>query len=282
MSTPPKFHWHSRVKTGGPENINGDVETIPSHVSDENSHPSYLKKGQAVPSGQALYVMEQHRASTLSHVKNLVRRDELLGSHGEGDEAVKDYYNANNNTDYNKSEANYSAATPIKHVITSYALRCILQDYAPRQDLEAGDGTNLIMLHNGVASESDADIGTETRPVRLANGRITPLQSDAVMTGDVDQSVSGQKTFTKVVPRVSDISIMPKADVDLVTVAYLKQARQIPVGFCMMTNTTVLNDDGTDTGTEYTSAKVAEKLQYGEWEKIAELGHFAYVWLRIG
>lgn len=269
MSTTPKFHWHSRVKTGGPENINGDVETMSSHVNDENAHPSYLKKGQTVPSGQALYVMAQHRGNPMSHAQNLVRRGEVMtGSSGND---IKSKYAAVKGTDYANDANNYGKASPMGHLITAYALNHILEDYATKDSLHGGNGKNVIYLDHGDVRVSQESVGDTNLPVYLKNGELTPIDSEPVSTGNTDQNIDGSKTFVK----IPSCSVNPTASAHLVNLGFLKDAIKIPVGFCTLTAPADLS-----TSAEYTADMVASSLGYGTWQKIAEIGNFAYLWLR--
>ena len=259
MSNTPKFNWHSRVKTGGPENINGDVETIPSHVNDENAHPSYLKKGQVVPSGQALYVMAQHRDNPMSHAPNLIRRGEVLvGSDGND---VRSKYASTKGTDYTNDADNYGKANPVGHLITAYALNHILEDYIIKDSLNGGNGKNIIYLDHGTVKVSDQTVGGDLRPIYLKNGTLTSLSSDTVTTGDVEQHIDGSKVFLK----VPKCSIAPTLDADLVNLAYLKSVTgvvtEIPVGFCTLTA-----PEDISSGDEFTPSMVASSLGYGTWQ----------------
>ena len=61
------FRWRTRVKIGTPEFGGTELESLPSHVADDNAHPQYLKKGQAVPTGQEYTIMAKHNSYLLAH-----------------------------------------------------------------------------------------------------------------------------------------------------------------------------------------------------------------------
>jgi len=269
-TNPQPFHWHSRAKTGGPENVNGDIETLASHVTDENSHPYYLKKGQVVPSGEAQIVFAQHvngTAGTSGHSKHFVRRDELMVG---PEDTVLAYYNQVKGTDYSNMVSNWQADNPRKHVITAYILNIILGQYVLKSEMPRnwGDGTNLIYVdEHGNYCVSNANIGTEKRPVYLKNGRITALPSDSVLV-DGSQIINGKKRFSSC-PSVTSIEVSPSAPEDFVTIDYLRRFL-VPVGFCVTTNL-----DFT------TSQDVHDALGFGVWQLKSEIGNFAYMWERI-
>ena len=154
--------------------------------------------------------------------------------------------------------------------MTARALGDVLNEYQRLDSIirDCGDGTNLIYIdHAGAGHVSTANIGTLSRPVYLKNGRVTALNCDAVLTEN-NQTINGRKTFS-IVPNVTIDAADPSADTDLVTVAYLKKASRIPIGFHVIT-----------TRSFDTSAKVATALGYGTWSLAAEVGLVAYMWVR--
>ena len=114
------FRWHTRVKTGVPELGVGEIETLASHILDENAHPQYIRKGQAVPTGQEYTIVGRHNSYRLAHAPYLVRRDELVRTKTEFANAC--------DGDYIDDANNYGRLAPIRHVITAGALKAILAD----------------------------------------------------------------------------------------------------------------------------------------------------------
>lgn len=257
------FRWRTRVKIGTPEAVGSEIESISSHIADDNAHPQYLKKGQAVPTGQEYTTVAKHGSYLLAHMRNLTRRDELLRTKLE-------YQAVMNDAPYVDNANNYSKTNPARHVVTAHVLKEILDDYQKLDSIirSCGDGTNLIYIDaNGTGRVSNRNIGSTTRPVYLKNGTVTPLTSDTVMT-EGNQTINGRKEFS-VVPRLTSSAAYPSNDLDFVNVGYLKQAIQIPVGFTVTTSTSIS-----------TASAVATKLGYGTWELAAEVGTFGYMWLR--
>ena len=109
------FRWRSRVKVGAPD-VAGDIETLTAHVADPNAHPDYLKKGQAVPTGQEQTMLAVHRADPQAHAKTSVRRAELLKTL-EQYKAAKDSELADTVNNYTKTDP-----PPTRHVVTAYVL----------------------------------------------------------------------------------------------------------------------------------------------------------------
>ena len=260
---PGMFRWRTRVTTGVPEVGGMEVETLSSHILDENAHPQYLKKGQAVPTGQEYTIVGRHNSYLLAHMTHLARRDELIRT-------KEEYDSAKNDAPYVDDANNYSKTAPKRHIMTARALGDVLNEYQRLDSIirDCGDGTNLIYIdHAGAGHVSTANIGTLSRPVYLKNGRVTALNCDAVLTEN-NQTINGRKTFS-IVPNVTIDAADPSADTDLVTVAYLKKASRIPIGFHVIT-----------TRSFDTSAKVATALGYGTWSLAAEVGLVAYMWVR--
>ena len=258
------FRWRSRVKTGGPEITGGGVETLSSHTTDENAHPIYLKKGQAVPTGQEYYVMGLHTSDPKSHSKNVLLRAEALKTEAQ--------YHAAKAADYVDNASNYDADIPVRHIVTAYVLNLLLNKYVAKDDMpkDVGDGTNLIYVDpTGVFRVSNSNIGGSECPVYLKNGKITALTHNVVFT-ETAQTINGKKTFSSM-PDVTS-GVYPVTDNDLVNLGWLK-SHIVPVGFCT-TSTTVID------GAEVTASVVAAKYGYGTWQRIAELGNYGYLWLR--
>ena len=257
------FRWRTRVKIGTPEFGGTELESLPSHVADDNAHPQYLKKGQAVPTGQEYTIMAKHNSYLLAHMRHLARRDELIRTKLE-------YQAVMNDEPYVDNANNYSKTSPARHIVTAHALKEILDDYQKLDSIirSCGDGTNLIYIDaNGTGRVSDKNIGSTSRPVYLKNGMVTQLPYDAVLTA-TNQTIDGRKTFSTV-PRLSSNAAYPVDDVDLVNVGYLKQALRIPIGFHVITDRTI-----TDAST------VNTKLGYGTWSLAAEVGNVGYMWVR--
>ena len=113
------FRWRSRVKVGAPD-VAGDIETLTAHVADPNAHADYLKKGQAVPTGQEQAMIAAHRADPQAHAKTSVRRAELLKTL-EQYKAAKDSELADTVNNYTKTNP-----PPTRHVVTAYVLAQVL------------------------------------------------------------------------------------------------------------------------------------------------------------
>ena len=260
---PGMFRWRARVMTGIPEFGGAEAETLTSHLLDENAHPQYLKKGQAVPTGQEYTIVGRHNSYLLAHMNHLARRDELIRT-------KEEYDSAKNDAPYVDNANHYSKLAPKRHIMTARALGDVLTEYQRLDSIikDCGDGTNLIYIDaNGAGHVSDKNIGSTTRPVYLKNGRVTTLDHDAVLT-EGNQTINGRKTFS-IVPNVTIDAADPSADTDLVTVAYLKKALQLPVGFHVITT----RDFDTPT-------KVATAMSYGTWKLVSEIGYIGYMWLR--
>lgn len=274
MTTFKLFRWKSRVKSGTPEVAGGAVETLASHVSDENAHPDYLKKGAVVPTGQEATSMGKHLADKIAHAWHLIRRPELLRTKAEFVRAKE--------KDYAQDFDNFLKAHGVEpHIVTAYVLGLILQDYVDKDTIKemvkhkyqeaVGDGSQLLYVagstddaKDGFVHLSDKNIGTDIRPVYLKKGTITPLKHDAVLT-DGDQVINGTKEFNKT-PKVTINAGDPQLDLDLVNLGYLKRALQLPI------HSIYSNTDMADPRTT---------LGYGTWQIIAELGNFGYAWERI-
>lgn len=255
------FRWRSRVKTGAPD-LHGSVETLSSHVSDENAHPSYLKKGQAVPTGQEANAIAQHRSDQLAHARHFARRPELI--------TTLEEYNAAKNYDFVNDVNNYSRRTGVApHVVTAFILRQVIEASKAEGVVPSntGDGKQLLYSDsNGVIKVSTSSVGNANNPVYLLNGTLTP--TNPVMTLAGNQTVTGRKTFST----LPQSNAVPTFDTDFVTKQYVDgRQSELPVGFCITTDKTVAS-----------AADVHTKIGYGTWELFSEVGTVGYMWKRIG
>jgi len=327
------FRWRSRVKTGNPEVAGNSVETLASHVSDTNAHPDYLKKGEAVPTGQEAFAIAQHASSKVAHASTNFRRDEGLKTVSQ--------FRAARAADYNDVPNNYYSNQPTRHIVTAYVLGLILDGYVDldmfknvvkrHYDINGrlgpvGDGSQLIYIENnadgfGYAVLSTKTIGSPTKPVYLKNGTVTvssetvgsgiqPVYLNAgtitkstsnvgttlkpvyvnggVITevpyecvfagGNIAQTITGLKTYT-VIPKISNANTMPSADVDFVTVAYLKRYAQIPVGG-IYTHSFKTARTASAAPVEYTAAEIATLVGYGTWKVHMYIGDYACMYVR--
>lgn len=257
------FRWRSRVKVGAPD-VAGDIETLTAHVADPNAHPDYLKKGQAVPTGQEQTMIATHRADPQAHAKTSVRRAELLKTL-EQYKAAKDSELADTVNNYTKTNP-----PPTRHVVTAYVLAQVLAAFKSEMSgivNNVGNGRNLIYSNDsGVLTESHESVGTSTRPVYLFDGTLTELAYDVVLTGS-DQTINGVKTFSS----LPKSSAAPTQDNQLVNKAYVdaKTNTALPVGFCVVTDKSVS-----------TAAQVAAKMTYGTWALMSEVANVGYMWKR--
>ena len=256
------FRWRSRVKTGAPD-IQGDIETLSSHVNDENAHPSYLKKGQAVPTGQEQATLAKHRADPLSHVANLVRRPELLRTLAQ--------YNAAKNSDLVNTINNYTKTSDqvTPHVVTAYVLAQVLASWQDETKLptNVGDGTYLVYTDdNAVLRQSTSTVGSATEPVYLKNGKIT--KTDAMVNVAGNQTITGTKTFNTL-PKTN--ATTPTLDNELVPKSYVdSKTGGLPVGFCVTTVSSI-----------NTASQVRDLIGYGNWALLIEVANVGYMWQRV-
>ena len=289
------FRWRSRVKTGTPELAGNSVETLTSHVSDTNAHPDYLKKGTAVPTGQEAFMLAKHTSSKVAHAPYETRRDELLKTLAQYEQAKdQDLVDVANN---------YYKGVPMRHVLTAFVLDQILAGYVDvdmfknvvkrHYDEEGhlnavGDGSQLIYIENnsdgfGYAMLSTKSIGSQTKPVYVVGGVVKEVPYECVLAGgNVDQNITGVKTFVKI-PKISNANTLPSADVDFVTVAYLKKYAQIPVGgvYTHIFKTGRVTSGSTTTEpVAYSESEIAAKLGYGTWAKLAYAGDYACMYVR--
>lgn len=256
------FRWRSRITTGAPEA--GSVVTLAGHVADENAHPSYLKKGQAVPTGQEHTVMAKHRADPLAHAKHNVRRSELM--------RTLDDYHAARDYDLSNVTNNFTSLAPQSHVVTAYVLQLVLSEAISTKQtgvpFNLGDGTQLFVSdENGVLKLSTASAGSNKRPVYLSNGKLTPIAADAVMVS-TNQTIGGTKTFSSI-PTVSSDSVVPARSTDLTTKKYVDQLVYLPINFVVTTSIDI-----------NTPAAVKTAIGYGTWELMASVGKVGYMWKR--
>ena len=284
------FRWRSRVKTGTPELAGNSIETLTSHVSDTSAHPDYFKKGAAVPTGQEAFAIAKHASSKIAHAPYELRRDEALKTLAQ--------YEAAKGKDYVDDSNNFFKDAPNRHVLTAFVLGQILANYVDvdmfknvvkrRYDENhrlgpVGDGSQLIYIADdadgfGYATVSTKNIGSVNRPVYVLGGVVKEIPYDCVVTGNVDQTINGVKTFVKI-PKIENKLTMPIDDEDFVTVAYLKNLlnthRLIPIGGIY-----VHSIDPTDGVVPAEDIGTDSYLGYGEWELHAYVGNFAVMYKR--
>ena len=306
------FRWRSRVKTGNPEVAGNSVETLASHVADTNAHPDYLKKGAAVPTGQEAFAIAQHASNKVAHAPTNFRRDEGLKTVAQFRAArAADYNDVPNNYYANQPTRHIVTAYVLGLILDGYVdldmfKNVVKRHYDTNNRLgPVGDGSQLIYIEDnadgfGYAVLSTKTIGSLTKPVFVKNGTVTPWSESIGTTlkpvyvnggvvtavpyecvfagGNIAQTITGLKTYT-VIPKISNANTMPSADVDFVTVAYLKKYAQIPVGG-IYTHSFKTARTSSAAPVEYTATEIATLVGYGTWKVHMYIGDYACMYVR--